>query len=120
LLEDHLLKHHCSAFPLIDRAGRVGSLITLRQVKAVSPDRRDELRGCDVGWPVDQVPHATPEEPVVELLDRLARADAGDGRALVFSDDQLVGIVSPTDISNALEVALLRRDQHMGGRTTAR
>ena len=118
LLEDQFLRHHCSAFPLLDHLGRVRSLITLRQVKSVLPDRRSVLQGFEVGWPVDEVPHASPGEPVIDLLERLAGAEGGDGRALVFDDDQLVGIVSPTDISHALELAVLRRDQPAGARTS--
>ncbi len=108
LLDDYLLRHHCSAFPIVDHEGRISGLVTLRQVKEVSPGRRNEVRAADVGWPAAAVPSATPDECVVQLLDRITRAGAGDGRALVFDDGTLVGIVSPTDVNRALELARLR------------
>ena len=58
--------------------------------------------------PVERVPTASAGEPVLELVDRIGRADAGDGRALVFDGDELVGIVSPTDLNRALELARLK------------
>ena len=40
-------------------------------------------------------------DPVADLLPRLNACS--DGRALVFADGQLAGIVAPADISQALE-----------------
>jgi CBS-domain-containing membrane protein len=37
------------------------------------------------------------------LLDVLPRAAAGDGRVLVVDGARLVGIVTPTDVTSALE-----------------
>src|SRR5712675_1511362 len=51
--------------------------------------------------PVAEVARATPDEPVADLLPRLNACS--DGRALVFADGQLAGIVAPADISRALE-----------------
>ena len=48
---------------------------------------------------------ATPTEPLVELLQRLSPQFGG--RALVFSDDRLVGIVTQTDIAQAVELRAL-------------
>jgi CBS domain-containing protein len=108
LLDEHMLVHHCSAFPLVDERGQVVSLVTLRQVRSVLPERRAALRAEQVAWPLAQIVRVGPNEPVIALLDQLASSDAGDGRALVFSDDRLVGIVSPTDLNRALEVAMLK------------
>ena len=109
LLDDYLMQHHCSAFPLVDRAGRVVAFITLRQVKAIPPHERSTRRAADAGVPAADVASASPDEPVLELVDRIARADGGDGRALVFDHGHLIGIVSPTDLNHALELARLRQ-----------
>jgi CBS domain-containing protein len=108
LLDDYVLRHHCSAFPVTDAAGRVTGLVTLRQVRGVPPQERAARRVASVAAPIDRVPGARPDEPVLALIDRIAQAAAGDGRALVFDDGKLVGIVSPTDINRALDVARLR------------
>jgi Zn-dependent protease len=107
LLDDYFMRQRCSAFPIVDDAGQVVGLVTLHQVKNVSPDRRDSLRASDVAWPAGAVPSCSPDQPVVEMLDTIAAARAGDGRALVFDAGALVGIVSPTDLNRALELARL-------------
>jgi Zn-dependent protease len=108
LLDDYVLRHHCSAFPVTDAAGHVTGLVTLRQVRDVPPQERATRRVASVAAPIDRVPGARPDEPVLALIDRIAQAAAGDGRALVFDDGKLVGIVSPTDLNRALDVARLR------------
>jgi CBS-domain-containing membrane protein len=52
---------------------------------------------------------ASPDEPVTDLLPRLNRC--ADGRALVVSGGQLIGIVSPSDISRAVQRASLRNQR---------
>jgi Zn-dependent protease len=96
LLEEHVLRHHCSAFPLTDARGIPVAFITLRQIKAVPAAQRGTVRAGD---------------RVLDLVDRITQAKAGDGRALVFEDDRAVGIVSPTDLNRALELARLRGDR---------
>nr|WP_232000669.1 CBS domain-containing protein [Mycobacterium kyorinense] len=49
--------------------------------------------------PPEEIPRARPDEPLSGLLSRLK--GCADGRALVFRDDDVVGIVSPSDISRA-------------------
>jgi len=117
----HELAHSLVAVRLVvDATGRVIGLITLRQLKGIPPSRRTELHVSEMSWPVEQVPSAAPDDPVLELVDRVASATAGNGRALVFDDGRLVGILSPTDLNHALELARLRegaRSSHSAGRS---
>ena len=108
LLDEFVLRHQCSAFPLVDPSGRVVGLVSLRQIREVPVGQRATLRADAVGWPIDQVPHAAPREPLMDLLDRMSGTEAGGGRSLVFDGKHLVGIVSPTDVNRALEIARLR------------
>jgi CBS domain-containing protein len=55
----------------------------------------------DAACPLSDVARATPDEPVADLLPRLNACS--DNRALVFADGHLDGIVSPADISRAVE-----------------
>jgi CBS domain-containing protein len=50
---------------------------------------------------MDEVARATPGEPVSDVLPRLN--ECSEGRALVFADGHLAGIVTPADISRALQ-----------------
>jgi Zn-dependent protease len=108
LLHEFVLRQHCSTFPITGTTGRVTGLVTLRQLKRSSPRERSTRRVADIATPIERVPRATPDEAIIALLDRIGLSDTSDGRALVFDDDHLVGIVSPTDLNRALELARLR------------
>ena len=92
------LRH--SAFPVVDDGQTVG-LVTVRRINQVPADERDRTTLREVACPLAEVARATPDEPVADLLPRLNACS--DGRALVFADGQLAGIVAPADISRALE-----------------
>jgi Zn-dependent protease/CBS domain-containing protein len=92
------LRH--SAFPVVDDGQAVG-LVTMRRINQVPSDQRDRTTLRDVACPLSEVARATPDEPVADVLSRLNACS--ENRILVFSDGSLVGIVSPTDISHALE-----------------
>jgi Zn-dependent protease/predicted transcriptional regulator len=93
------LRH--SAFPVVDDGGQAVGLVTVRRVNAVPADERDRTTLREVACPLADVARATPDEPVADLLPRLN--ECSDGRALVFADGRLAGIVAPADISRALE-----------------
>jgi Zn-dependent protease/CBS domain-containing protein len=109
LLDEYVLRHPCSTFPLVDGAGNVTGLVTLRHLKRIPPAERVSRRVAEIATPLDSVARAGPDELVLELIERLGRTDSRDGRALVFEDGHLVGIVTPTDLNRALELARLRR-----------
>jgi CBS domain-containing protein len=94
-----LLRRH-SAFPLLDHAGRLEGLVTLNRIRAVPPERRATTLLREVSCPPDEIPVAQPDEPLSALLTRLKGCT--DGRALVVGNDgDVLGIVSPSDISRA-------------------
>jgi CBS domain-containing protein len=94
-----------SAYPVLDRHGGVEGLITLAQLRTVPSVARPTTSVRDVALPLAAVATSTPEEPVTELLTRVTR-EAG-GRALVFDEGRLVGIVTPADVTRALEARAL-------------
>lgn len=107
MLDQFVLRHRCSAFPLTSRDGHVVGLVTLSRLKHVPPAKRTSTLVGEVAWSVDEIPTSMPEEMLVDLVSRLG--EEGDGRALVFSDGRLVGIVTPTDVSRTLQLAGLRK-----------
>jgi Zn-dependent protease len=100
VVHDYVLRHHCSAFPLVDDRGAVRALVTLSQLRQVAAGRRASVPAASVAVPVEFVTRAMPDEFVVPVL----RRDTGTAgsRVLVFADEQLVGIVSPSDVTRAL------------------
>ncbi|HET9729360.1 MAG TPA: CBS domain-containing protein, partial [Acidimicrobiia bacterium] len=101
-LDRFLLFHHGSAFPLVDDHERVVGLVTLAQCKRVPPAERAITRVLGIATPLDQVPIAAPDEQLVLVLQRAAE---GEGRILVMSGGALAGIITPSDITRALQLA---------------
>lgn len=114
LLEHAFLAHHCSAFPVVDDAGRPVGLVTLRRLRSLPVTDRVGRTAGDIAIPVERAVVVHPDDALVATLEHLAPDAPGDGRMLVFDGPVLVGIVSPTDIHRALELASLRGDVSRG------
>jgi CBS-domain-containing membrane protein len=56
---------------------------------------------------LDEVAKAAPGEQVTEVLDRFSAA--ADGQILVIDQGELVGLLSPSDITRALKATPARR-----------
>ena len=104
-VDHYLFAYRHSALPLTVGDRPVG-LVTLDRVRQVPPERRATTALREVACPSEQLVLASPDEPLTELLTRLD--GCADGRALVVSNDHLVGIVSPSDISRAAQRNALR------------
>jgi len=97
---DYLPRHRHSAFPVV-ADGRTVGLVTTHRINQVPTGERGQTTLGDVACPLSEVAQAAPDEPVADVLPRLNACS--ESRALVFTDGHLAGIVSPTDISRALE-----------------
>ena len=94
-----------STFPLV-RDNRPEGLLTLRRVKALPAAERPRTLLREIACPMGEVPVASPDEPLAGLVARLGGGT--DGRALVLDPEgRLVGIVSPVDVTRALDRAEL-------------
>jgi CBS domain-containing protein len=103
VLHDFVLSRHCSSFPVVDDVGGVVGLVTLRQLRQVPAYARATTRVDAIALPLSAVRTTSPD---AQLLDVLTRENASDdGRVLVFDDSRLVGIVSPTDVARAIQLA---------------
>jgi Zn-dependent protease/CBS domain-containing protein len=99
-LTDYLPRHRHSAFP-VQADGQTVGLVTVHRINQVPPAARGQTTLEDAACPLPDVARATPDEPVADVLPRLNACS--ERRALVFTDGHLAGIVSPADISRALE-----------------
>ncbi len=106
LLDDYVLQHRHSAYPVVDSWGRAQGLVTLASIRGVSPEERASATLEQVAYPMQQLPVAGPSERLVDVLPRLSPEHR---RILVLQDGQLVGLVTTTDITRALELAEFRR-----------
>jgi Zn-dependent protease len=105
LIDRYVLRAHVSAFPVVDDDRRLQGLVTLDRVRSLDASRRSTATVGLVASPLAQVAVASPDEPANALISRLALSP--DRRALVVDRGRLVGIVSSTDITRALEVRSL-------------
>jgi Zn-dependent protease len=101
------LQTHGSSFPIVDERGRVSGLVTYSRVRAVPHERWATTAVDEVALPLDELWTAAPEE---KLLDVLARGRGGDGRIVVLDRGELVGIVSPIDVTQAMQRLGLQAD----------
>ncbi|MFC0002859.1 site-2 protease family protein [Micromonospora siamensis] len=111
-VDHYLFAYRHSALPLTEEGRPVG-LVTLDRVRHIPADRRASTTLAEVACRADELVLARPDEELTDLLPRLS--ECADGRALVVADHQLVGIVSPSDISRAVQRGSLR-EQTTGGR----
>lgn len=108
----HVLGGRHSAYPVLGHTGRVDGLVTLRQLRDVPPDRRGSTVVRDVALPVAHVATCGPDEQVEDLLGRLTRESGG--RALVIDQGRLVGIVTPADVTRAIDARTLSQTHTNG------
>ena len=99
-------QHHFTTYPLHGRMGELTGVVRLGQLLRATGSADADRRLLDVAQPVAQVPRAAPGDDLEELLERLGPAI--EHRVLVFDGDQLVGILSPADITR---MVALRRGQ---------
>jgi Zn-dependent protease/CBS domain-containing protein len=100
-VESHLLQRRHTSFPLVDDDGRPLGLVTAGRLKTLPRDRWAQTPISAVACPLADVPVAAPGELLSELLPRLGGPTGG--RAMVLDRGELVGIVSPFDITRAIE-----------------
>jgi Zn-dependent protease/CBS domain-containing protein len=112
LVDAYVLPNRFSAFPVRDFGGRVVGMVTVGDIRALRGDAHSARRVRDITVPLASLPTAQPDEPLLDLLERLGPATGQ--RALVFDADRLVGIVSPADIGRALQTTALRRGPRPG------
>lgn len=104
-VDHYLFAYRHSTLPLTDGDRPVG-LVTLDRVRRVPPERRASTSLREVSCGPDELVLADPGEQLLDLLPRLS--DCADGRALVVVEGRLVGIVSPSDISRAVQRGNMR------------
>ncbi|SDK49168.1 site-2 protease family protein [Nonomuraea jiangxiensis] len=107
LVERVVMRRRLSTYPLTGEDGSFLGLVTLNRVRHVDPALRDVTRVRDIACPPAEVPQARPDEPLTDLLARMQ--GSADGRAVVLDPEgRLIGLLTPSDISRAVQTADLR------------
>ncbi len=101
-LHEVALVRRFSTYPLVDGSGALVGLVTLNRLRSVAPPARASTRLRDIACPVQEIPVAHAGESLAALLPRLA--GCSDGRAVVVDGGRVVGVLSPSDVSRALQL----------------
>lgn len=111
-----MLQPAAAVYPLHDFDGRPAGLLTLTQLAAVPPERREALRLRDIATPLEFLVTTTADEPLNGLMERMSgwpRVPAAvhtAGHALILdADGRLAGVVTPADLARAGQLGALRR-----------
>lgn len=102
-LHDFILSHRWSSFPVVEADGRVDGLLTLAHVKTVPGPARSTTAVRTIATPLTGVTTASPDDLLLPALQRAALT--GDGRVLAMQDGHLAGIVTPSDVTRAVQYA---------------
>jgi Zn-dependent protease len=102
-IQRYVLGDRHSAYPVADRNGSIVGLVTLSQLRDVAPGRRSTTSVVDIALPLDAVPTAAPQEPLTALLERMGPVGPRS-RALVIDGGDVVGIITPSDLTRLMDV----------------
>ena len=108
---DDFVRHYAatspvSSFPVVNDDETLVGLITLRHIRALPQESWTTTTLGAIAVPIDLIAIAGPNDL---LVDALRRTGTSYGRILVLDDGRLTGIVTPTDVTNALERLELTR-----------
>lgn len=109
-VDEFMRSYHSSnatAYPIKTFDGALDGLVTVARLAQVPQEDRHLKRVREVGIGMDEVAKAAPGEPLTAVLDRFTPVD--DGQMLVLDGGELVGLLSPGDITRALRATPARR-----------
>lgn len=103
LVEGPLRSTQQTAVPVLDWNGTPVGVLTMAQVARVPAEAWPTTEVAELLPPGAQVPVATLDQPVVDLVEQIA--PMGSPTAVVVDDEgRLVGMIGPADISRAIEL----------------
>jgi Zn-dependent protease/CBS domain-containing protein len=99
-VDDFFMRHDHGAFP-VEADGRTVGLMTLRSVRRVSREEWDARRVGEVMSPLSDQVAVSPDTPMDRVMARLQ--DEQTHRVLVVQGGEVVGIITPFDVSRWLQ-----------------
>ena len=98
-VDDYFMRYDHSAFP-VDEGGRTIGLLTLRGVRRVPREQWPTRRVRDHMVPLGDQVEVAPDARMDGVVGKLQ--DGQTGRVLVAHDDEVVGIITPSDLTRWL------------------
>ena len=107
-VDRYFMRYDHSSFP-VDEYGRTIGLLTLRKVRRVPSDQWPTSRVRDHMVPLGGQVVVPPDAPMDQVMAKLEDGEAG--RVLAADDGEVVGIITPSDLTR-----WLRRWRTLDGR----
>jgi Zn-dependent protease/CBS domain-containing protein len=98
-VDRYFMRYDHSAFP-VDEQGRTIGLLTLRKVRRVPSDQWPTSRVRDHMVPLGDQVMVQPDAPMDQVMAKLEDGEAG--RVLAAEDGEVVGIITPSDLTRWL------------------
>jgi len=112
LIENQMHRYRFTSYPLTGADGKLEGLATMAKIRHVAPVDRGTTRLSDIATSLSEIPVASPNGSIVDLLQRMRASK--DGRAFAIDETgRLVGIVSPSDIARYVQVRVLQSQGRM-------
>jgi Zn-dependent protease/predicted transcriptional regulator len=111
-VDDYFMRYDHGAFP-VDQQGRTIGLLTLRGVRRVPREQWSARRVRDHMVPLGDQVVVAPEARMDGVLGKLEDSQAG--RVLVAQDGEVVGIITPTDLTRWLRRSRSSEPAILGG-----
>jgi len=103
LIQDYFLTYGYGGFPVVEN-GQVLGLVSLGDVKKVSPTDYDRLTVREVMTPLSERLTIAPEDDVSVAFQRMAEEELG--RLVVIERGRMLGLVTKTGLSRFLQMKL--------------
>ena len=98
--EDHLLRTARRCFIVLQN-GRKSGLVTVDDIKRIPRNRWPFKVIADIARPLDQLPSVSPETPMSQVVDLLARRQLN--YVPVISNEELVGVITRADVVQLMQ-----------------
>ena len=98
--EDYLLRTGRRCFTVLQNGRQLG-LATIDDLKHIARNRWPFMTLTDIAHPLDQLTSVSPETPMPQVLDVMARQDLNE--LPVISNGELVGVISRGDVFRLMQ-----------------
>jgi CBS domain-containing protein len=102
VLDDFFWRHHVSSFPVVDD-GRVIGILSLDQLRQLSPERLADTRSREIMLPLVEGLTVGPGDSLWQAFEKLAQNRLG--RLAVLEAGRLVGYLSVKDVMHVLALS---------------
>lgn len=102
-VDDYFLRYDHSAFPVADDSGHVLGILSLRAVRQIESDHWEVRQAWSAMTRLADAHTVEAARPMDAVLNELS--EPGHERVLVMDGDEVVGIITPSDIARWIRVS---------------